>query len=140
MKILMMMIGYFTVLQNTNEIAKVEFTSLARGHHETIVITRDSVNRSVNQRGELLTKKARTIKKAEWDCIIKSLANVSIHTIGELPSPTMKRSYDGALHSTITITTKSGDQFMHTFDDEDPHEKLKSLMGEINALRKKSGR
>jgi hypothetical protein len=41
------------------------------------------------------------------------------------------------LHSTITITTKSGEQFTHSFDDDDPHEKLKPLMREILQWKKK---
>jgi hypothetical protein len=128
--------GYFACSQNTDAIVKVEFSSLTRGYQELVIITKDSVSQSVNGRGES-SENAIAIKAIEWDCIIKAFKKVSLQSIPELQSPTMKRSYDGALHSTITITTASGQQFIHSFDDDEPHEKLKPLMREINLLRKK---
>jgi hypothetical protein len=131
------MLGYFVTAQNGDVMVKVEFTSLTRGFQETLIITKDSITRSLDTRGELSVKASERIQKSEWDCIVKAVKGISLETLGDLKSPTMKRAYDGARHSSITITTASGAQFSHSFDDEEPHEKLGALMKEIKKLRKK---
>jgi hypothetical protein len=129
--------GYFMILQNTDKVVRIEFNSLTRGFQETVVITADSAVRAVNPRNGLPFTKAKAIKKRDWECLQKTINKISLSEISRLESPTMKRAYDGALHSTITITTKSGEQFTHSFDDDDPHEKLKPLMREILQWKKK---
>jgi hypothetical protein len=135
--LIIMILGYFFTTQNSNEVVKVEFTSLTRGYQETLLITPDSIMSSLDTRSEMPVKVSRVNKKNDWECVLKSLKGISLEAIGDLESPTMKRAYDGARHSTITITTRSGAQFSHSFDDEEPHEKLRTVMKEIQKLRKK---
>jgi hypothetical protein len=52
-----------------------------------------------------------------------------------LPSPTNKRAFDGAKHSSIIITLANRETYQHTFDDENPNEKLVPLMKCISNLR-----
>jgi hypothetical protein len=49
----------------------------------------------------------------------------------DLPSPTSKRAFDGARHSTITIETTLGKSYTHSFDDKNPHPGLMELMEAI---------
>ena len=119
--------------QKTGDILRIEFNSLTRGYQQLVVITADSIKISTHARG---TEENKSIKNKDWIHIIKPLKNVSLSDIAELKSPTMKRAYDGARHSTITITTKS-ETYSHSFDDEDPHDKLKPLLKIILDTKKK---
>ena len=119
-------------MQSTGSIIRIEFSSLTRGYQELIVITEDSIRISTQGR----TKENKSIENQDWANIIKALKNVKPTDIAGLKSPTTKRAYDGARHSTITVMTKSG-TYSHSFDDEDPHEKLKPLMKVIHDKKKK---
>jgi hypothetical protein len=51
--------------------------------------------------------------------------------IPALASPTMQRASDAARTSTLSIIDTMGKRYTHTFDNEDPNEKLKPLMKSI---------
>ena len=119
--------GLSVQCQTANNIKKIEYTTLTRGYQKHVVISADSVKTSVEGREEDRQSK-RALSKAEWNTVMDALKNVKISTIPSLPSPTMKRAYDGALHSTLTLTTQDQIDFGHSFDDENPDPKLVPLM------------
>ncbi|MBI1767388.1 MAG: hypothetical protein HY015_04475 [Bacteroidetes bacterium] len=121
--------SYTILAQKTADIVRIEFSSLTRGYQELVVITADSLKATT-------PTQHKAIKNKDWTGVIKSLYGVHLNDIEGLKSPTMKRAYDGARHSTITIITKSG-KYSHSFDDEDPHEKLKPLMKVIHDTKKR---
>jgi hypothetical protein len=123
--------------QNQEHIIRIEFSSLTRGYQEHVAFTRDSMKYSRVQAGRPKVAEARVFKKSEWEDLIKVAQKINLKEIQELKSPTMKRSFDGAKHSTITIITDSNQSYSHLFDDENPHAKLKALMG---AIIKKRGK
>lgn len=127
-------IGCASIAKKTNEVIRIEFSSLTRGHSRSIIFTKDSVISSAEGRNAS-PKNGMRIKPEEWQRLTGSLKNLSVNEIADLPSPTMKRAYDGAMHSTLMITTSDNKTFSHSFDDEDPHEKLKPLMQAIIELR-----
>ncbi len=129
--------GYAVNAQNQNHIMRIEFSSLTRGYHELVIITSDSLKFSRTQASQPKVAKAHALKKNDWNDLVKALEKVTLSEIPELKSPTMKRSFDGARHSTITIATDSKQTYIHSFDDENPHEKLKSLMSVIVKKRGK---
>jgi hypothetical protein len=77
----------------------------------------------------------RKLAAAEWEELIKGIARISLAEIPELQSPTSRRSFDGARHSTIEIYTREGKSYTHSFDDENPNEKLEPLMEIISRMR-----
>jgi hypothetical protein len=119
--------GLSVQCQTSNNIKKIEYTTLTRGYQKHVVISADSVKVSVEGRNEDRQNK-RALSKTEWNSVMGALKDVAISSIPSLPSPTMKRAYDGALHSTLTLTTRDQTEFGHSFDDENPDPKLMPLM------------
>jgi hypothetical protein len=122
---------------NSDHIMCIEFSSLTRGYQEYVLFTSDSMKYTRTQAGHTKISKARELKKSEWKDLLKVAQKINLKEIPELKSPTMKRAHDGARHSTITIITDSNQTYIHTFDDENPHEKLKALM---NVIAEKRGK
>ncbi|HEY9008136.1 hypothetical protein [Ohtaekwangia sp.] len=109
---------------------RINYTTLTRGYQKQITLSHDSVVLHVEGREENKDVK-RSLTPDEWNLLIKSLKNVKLEDIPNLPSPSMKRAYDGARHSTITLTTPDHKTFSHAFDNEDAHAKLLPLMQAI---------
>jgi hypothetical protein len=129
MLIMSMLNGYAAYSQNKSGIIKIEFATLSRGgQNKQIVCTADSVWISSKEgRGLQLKIEKKKMNPKDWEQLIRSLKNVSLPAISGLQSPTMKRAYDGAKHSTISIYTQEA-TWSHSFDDESPHEKLSVLL------------
>lgn len=125
--------GLSVQCQTANSIKKIEYTTLTRGYQKHIVISGDSVTTSVEGREENQQTK-RALSKAEWNTVIGALKNVKLSEVPSLPSPTMKRAYDGARHSTLTLITQDQLAFAHSFDNENPHPELLPLMKAIIAM------
>jgi hypothetical protein len=132
-----LIVGCASVAQHSDHIMRIEFSSLTRGYQEHIVITSDSVKYSRVQAGHPKVARSHAIKKSEWEDLLKIVQKIDLKEMSELKSPTMKRSFDGARHSTISVITDSNQTFRHLFDDENPHEKLKALMSAIVKKREK---
>lgn len=119
---------------------KVTFHTGSRGYQRAVVLTKDSVLVTINSSFEdRPSKNIRTaITAAEWNNVTGSLKSVNISGLNALESPTMKRAVDAADHSSIAVTTDK--EYVHSFDNTDPHEQLKKLMAvilEIEASRLK---
>ena len=132
------LVGCAVYSQKNSDVVKIEFSSLSRGYSKQISITKDSLIESsnVNRSADIKMVK-RKVSLKEWEKLTQALGNISITEIEGLQSPTMKRTYDGARHSTITLTTLKGEAATHSFDDEQPHVKLQKLMSEISNLTSK---
>jgi hypothetical protein len=115
-------------------ITKVEFTSLTRGYQKQVFLTADSLVEVIDGRQDDTKVTKRKLPAGEWDVLIKSIGTVPLTEVQELPSPTSRRAFDGARHSTLTLTTKEGKSYSHTFDDENPHKKLQPLMDAIKKV------
>lgn len=130
------LIGCAVVSQKNNDVVKIEFSSLSRGYSKQISITKDSLIELSNNRSADVRTVRRKISATEWEGLTQSLAAVSVAEMRSLQSPTTKRTFDGARHSTLTVTTSTG-VGVHSFDDEQPHAKLQKLMNEISRLASK---
>lgn len=124
--------------QKASEVVRIEFTSLSRGGYmNRIEITKDSLVHAITEgRGADPQTKRKRINSKDWELLIQSLNHVPLEELPNLPSPTMKRAYDGARHSTLSFTTSKEVVLSHSFDDEEPNEKLQQLMKVINELIK----
>lgn len=123
-----------------DEIKMIEFNSGGMsGYHEQIKISEDSIEIIIEQRRteEPAQKYQQEISPEDWSKLIETIENLNFSEIGSLESPTMKRAYDGAMHSGITIYTLTSSYVSPSFDDDNPHEKLQPLM---NAIREVAGK
>lgn len=124
--------------QSTKDITRIEFSSGTRGTHQQVTVTRDSI---IVMKKELRSEEKTFYRKTtskEWKRLIRTLGNVSLTEIPDLKSPTMKRAYDGAMHSNLMITTTSSNTFNHSFDDENPQEKMLPLLKAVLRLKEKA--
>jgi hypothetical protein len=122
--------------QTTHEIVTIQFTSIARGgYSKEVIITRDSLQQYITERrGEDRKAINTAIDKKDWALLVASTNTLAIQEVPELVSPTQKRAFDGARHSSLTITMSNRSVYSHSFDDELPHEKLQPLMNEVLRL------
>lgn len=125
--------------QSKNDIKEIEFSKIARGYEEHVRITTDSVHVFMHDvRGEKpAVSFSRKIEKDEWVKLMDITKSIKLSEIGGLPSPTMKRASDAAMHGTLTLTTGGDKSYSHGFDDENPHDSLKPL---LKSVREISGR
>jgi hypothetical protein len=122
--------------QDTSDITSVRFKTFTRGASKTITISRDSIAISPDGRAGKQPVRCK-IKKEDWNLLIKQLNQLNVTDIPSLNSPTNKRAVDGAWHSEIVVQTTAQKSYSHSFDNEEPDEKLKSLMQVIAMLEKK---
>jgi hypothetical protein len=122
--------------QTLRDIRQIEFYTSTRGSYKQIILTPKAMtineeNRTSSKGAERQNKK---LKSSEWKNLCNTLKETSIAGIPDLNSPTMKRAFDGARTSTITISTKDGKTWSHSFDNEEPNQQLQKLMDAITSL------
>lgn len=124
--------------QSAEDIRHIEFSKESRGYQEHILITPDSLRSFMENAiaGNGPVERSRKVTPVEWSALLSTLEGVNLRSLDELPSPSMRRASDAAMHGTITITTKGGDTYSHGFDDEEPNEVLRPL---ILAIREIAG-
>jgi hypothetical protein len=121
--------------QDIPVVIKVEFSTLTRGAHETILITKDCVKVGKQRSEDREEKKSDFKITAEsWNSLMNEVNRIPLPDVATLQSPTKDRAFDGAYHSSIIITTDKQETFTHTFDNENPHQKLVPLMLAIRKL------
>lgn len=126
-------------LPKGSDIQKIEFSTLSRGgQFEQIVITKDKLRFQKEKRRSIEEKQtySRIFKEEEWKQLIQNTEHLNLKEIPKLKSPSMKRAFDGAGHSAIIIRTFDNQQFIHRFDDENPHKLLTPLLQSILKLHK----
>jgi hypothetical protein len=117
-------------------IRTIEFSKTSRGYEAHTRIGSDSLHVWIENRiaGKPPVQHSRKLEPGEWTALVNTLEDVDIKEIPSLPSPSMKRIQDAALHSTLTITLDDGHQFAHSFDNENPHSMLKPLLESIQKI------
>jgi hypothetical protein len=134
--ILIFAFGTNSKCQDGNIIREIELSKTSRAYQEHIRINADSLHVLVEDRKneKASTSYSRKITKEEWNVLLNMTKDLVLKDLSSLPSPTMKRAYDGAMHATITIYTKDGSSYAHGYDDENPHEALRSLRKAIREI------
>lgn len=121
--------------QNENTVVvKIEFITLTRGYQKQVFISPDSLVKITDGRQKNHEVVKAGFDEGRWKELVSSLNNIPLQEIPDLPSPTSKRAFDGAMHSSITIHTKGGESYIHAFDDQNPHKKLQPLMALIKKI------
>jgi len=116
--------------QPSTDVSRIRFTSVTRGYHKEVNITKDSVHTLIQGRGGNETF-SRHLSAGEWDKLMGALKNITLQEISKLKSPTDKRAFDGARISSLEVQTSEGETLIHSFDDEQPHTTLKPLMDAV---------
>lgn len=119
-----------------DQITQIELSQVSRGYSEHIRITSDSLFFSSEDRKSegAAGRYGVAIDLPQWEHLMHVAAKLKLQDMNALPSPTMKRASDAAMHSTISITTKSGQSYSHGYDDEHPHEAIEPLRAAIREL------
>jgi len=128
-------------VQKESDVTRIEFNSGSRTFREQIILTRDSIivvkeDFRIDLKPQI---KRKSMSAKDWQGLMEIADRIDIKSIGELKSPTDKRTYDAASHGSLIISTKNNKSYTHGFDDEEPHAKLKPLMTEIGKFRKNNG-
>ena len=125
--------------QTSHLVELVNFKTGSRGGgYEEVAITAGQT--TIKRGGRLSDSSEPTVveiktTRKQWDAIQDALSEVKLDTISKLQSPTMARAYDGASHSSISITPVQGQSCTHSFDDERPHALLLPLMQLIAEIK-----
>ena len=133
-----LLIAWAQDVPHNQTIEKIEFTTLIRGAHEEVLIIKDCV--SIVKQGFSDPQESRVQSKIlnqDWQKLLSSIKEISLDSMRSFPSPTNKRAYDGAWHSSLVITTSDKKSYRHSFDNEEPDERLKPLMKAIRELTEK---
>ena len=132
---MIVMTTYSLKAQQKESIKQIDFTKSTRGYEARIRVTPDSVVTRVEdfRADEKVKQSGRKLKAGEWRSLVKTLKNVSLETIPNLPSPGMQRASDAALQGTLQVTTTQ-QTYAHSFDNEDPNAKLVPLLKAMKAL------
>jgi|GEM_PF-1134060 len=133
---LLILISTAAGCQAVEPVAKIEFTTLTRGFQKQVFISADSVIAIVDGRQEDNRVQKRKLDGQEWVELMDALKEIKLQDIPSYESPSSRRAFDGARHSSIKIVTREGKEYQHGFDDEFPHEKLKALMEKIMNIEK----
>jgi hypothetical protein len=132
MLILMLCLGFDAKCQQ-DIITRITFISATRGYQKEIFFSPDSLVKTINDRGKIQVAK-RKLEPGVWEDLVASLGDLKLEEIPQLPSPTSGRSFDAAHHANLIIESKQGGSWSHTFDDENPNDKLLSLMEMIKKI------
>ena len=134
--VLLLVFGNVSNCQPAKTINQIEVTKTSRGYQENVRLTRDSLIVYIenNVAGKAPMKHTRKLDPKEWTSLIQALDGVVLKDIPALPSPTMKRASDAAMHSTITISAEGGKTYAHGYDNEDPHQALKPLLKMVREI------
>lgn len=122
--------------QSAPEIISIEVSKSSRGYTEEIRITPDSVFTFRENRidGAIPLRQGSPLPDGSWQKLVKTLEGIDLDELGRLPSPSMNRASDAAMHSSISITTAKGQTYSHGYDDENPHHVLKPLLEMVRSI------
>lgn len=140
--VILLMIPDLVLAQSAAEVREVELSKVSRGYEEHIRITPDSLYVfTENKMGEkAVTDFSRKVSEKEWTRLVEIVRIRPVKELHDLPSPTMKRAHDAAMHSTITIHLADGTSVTHGYDDENPHSAFVPLLKEIRTLSSVPGK
>lgn len=136
----LILLSRFPLWAQTSVITQIELTKQSRGYQEAIRIRPDSafVVAEDLKNSKPAERYSKAISEDEWTALVNALGSVKLKDIESLPSPTMKRASDAAMHSTIKIITNEGSEYAHGYDDENPHEALQPFRKKIREVSGKT--
>ena len=128
---------FLCINSNAQEtVTKFSFESGGRGFEESIIVRLDStfyhkhsLFKKINIDSVFLTE------KGTWEKLLNSIAPYKLAELKNLPAPSHYIDIDGAMGSQIEIETNLHKYFCGSFDDINPDDKLKLLLGIMLELK-----
>ncbi|WP_378180048.1 hypothetical protein [Aquimarina sp. SS2-1] len=117
---------------NQENILLVEYDAISRGYFFAVKITNDSITKFKDRSKQESVSKP--CSKKGWSEIISSLKKLELEKISDLKAPSDKRTFDGAAHAQLKITTTKETYTSTSFDDGNPPQELKPLVNTILSL------
>lgn len=132
----------FCLFAQEEPVEQIEYRSLSRGYREIIQISRDSI---FVEKGNLYSstmpeKVGRATGSEEWEELMDALSGLRPEELPELQAPSKAHTFDGARHSTITVTTGSETYQTPVFDNYRAHARLQQLMDTIRKMEEEQGK
>ena len=126
------LIGIDGCPQEAEKIKEIIFTTGSRAFQEKVSITDKQmiISRKNALNGTDQTSE-HSISKMQWKNLLSTLPNEPLAALENLPAPTMERARDAANSSYLRIITDQKTYNSGSFDNHNPHHKLKPLMKAI---------
>lgn len=116
-------------------LVSVAYKAMTRGTQKEILITSNSYTDVTVRRGEEIKGKG-SVMPEQWKAIVTEASTLDYSNLKNIPAPSVKHQFDGALAANIIITTADSTYQSVTFDHGNPPARLKPL---INAMAEISG-
>jgi hypothetical protein len=108
--------------QKTTNIKEIIYNATTRGRSENITLRGNSLQYKTYQKSLSFN-----LTKEQREKVNKEISRINLNTINNLKAPTDKRSYDGAMYTSILIISGTKEYTSTTFDDTNPPIELKAL-------------
>lgn len=113
---------------------KIEYEALSRGFYNKLIYENSTIT-IISQRdskGEIVK-----LSKKDVSDIMLLVKDIKLETMSTLKAPTDARTYDGAAHGNITITTNGKEYVGPGFDAGTPPKELVKIIDKILSFRPK---
>lgn len=118
--------------QNGNiEQASVVYEAMSRGFFKSIIIENKkvyTVNERDGKRQEVL------LSDEEWKELVDTFKEIKLDEMEQMKAPTVKRTFDGALHANLTITLKDETYKTPGFDHQYPPKGIEKFINKLVSL------
>jgi len=118
---------------------EITYKAITRGYSEVIRIKKSETGYLKIELTHLKNNKEvfkRNYKNRELKYVHKMIEKIDLNTIHQLEIPSKKHQYDGAMITTIEITTTNDKYISTSFDDDNPPKELKELVNYLRSLTK----
>jgi hypothetical protein len=115
-----------------NKVA-VAYRASTRGFFEYVYISEEAIKITQDRNFEQIQN--YPCNKADWDAIVKLIAEVDEDNFQKLVAPTGKRHYDAAPHASLTIIHGTKEITTPTFDHGYPPKEIEALVSKILSIK-----
>ena len=117
------------------EKVKISYQAISRGFFKQL--TFEDAKMTYSEDRDLKTIDTFKISKNEWKQILDLTSKLNLEELENLVSPTDKRLYDGAAHTTITIDLEGKSFNSSSFDEGHPPSKIEALVNKMLTISEK---
>lgn len=115
-----------------SENLKISYEAISRGYFKSISFE----NSKIMYTNDINRQKIDTlsISAKEWKALVDIVNSLNLKSLENLKAPTDKRLYDGAAHSTLSITTKNEGYTTPSFDEGFPPNEIAPLVDKMLSI------
>ncbi len=113
-------------------IIDVEYQAVSRGYFLNTKINKSLITLFKDRSLENMVSKS--CSQNDWSYLLSAIKKIDIQTINKLKAPSKKRSFDGAPHGQLKISTTNKTYTSVSFDHGNPPKEIKLLVNHILSL------